>query len=175
MVKINVTRPTLRKRTGSKPHIVLIGVLSCIVVGFFVLSYMQSTTIVASPSAVVPAPESQTKAAADLPKTVAKTTTTTATKIRANTIAYAVSITGCGSDPLSEGAAVLKHAIHQSSIQGNPNARYDYQMYAIVHPDAVSCGMSLQELGYTVLTRDTPVAVKDIQGEYLRTRIEKNG
>lgn len=173
MVKINVTRPTLRKRTGSKHHIVLIGILSCIVVGILVVTYMRSTTIVvgSQSSGGVVAGQSTV-----LPNTVAKATTiTTATKTGPNTIAYAVSITGCGSDPLSEGAAVLKHAIHQSSVQGNPNARYDYQMYAIVHPEAVSCGMSLQELGYTVLTRDTPVAVKDIQGEYLRTRIEKNG
>jgi hypothetical protein len=61
------------------------------------------------------------------------------------------------------------------SIQGNAEARYDYRMYAIVHPDAVSCGMTLEELGYTVLKRDTPVAVKDIQGEFLRSKIEKNG
>jgi hypothetical protein len=90
-------------------------------------------------------------------------------------IGYAVSVTGCGSDPISEGAAVLRHSIHQSSKQGNPNYTYDYHMYAIVHPNAVSCGMVLEELGYTVLVRDTPVAVKDIQGTFLRENIEKNG
>ena len=100
----------------------------------------------------------------------------------ADVIAYAVSITGCGSDPLSEGAAILKHSIHQVSSQGKTDSdpsqrigRYDYRMYAIVHPNAVSCGMTLKELGYTILKRDTPVAVQDIQGEYLRSHIEKNG
>jgi hypothetical protein len=48
-------------------------------------------------------------------------------------------------------------------------------MYAIVHPDAVACGEPLTGLGYKVLIRNTPVAVKDIQGDFLRNNIEKNG
>jgi hypothetical protein len=91
------------------------------------------------------------------------------------TIAYAVTITGCGSDPVSEGAAVLKHAIHLVSSQGNKGGRYNYKMYAIYHPDGEACALPLQDLGYTLLKRDTPVAVKDIQGDYLREKIEKNG
>jgi hypothetical protein len=91
------------------------------------------------------------------------------------TIGYAVTITGCGSDPISEGAAVLKHAIHLVSSQGNKGGRYNYKMYAIYHPDGEACALPLQDLGYTLLKRDTPVAVKDIQGDYLREKIEKNG
>jgi hypothetical protein len=91
------------------------------------------------------------------------------------TIGYAVTITGCGSDPISEGAAVLKHAIHMVSSQGNKGGRYNYQMYAIYHPNGEACALPLQDLGYTLLKRDTPVAVKDIQGDYLREKIEKNG
>eukprot|EP00546_Thalassionema_frauenfeldii_P011274 CAMPEP_0178915932 /NCGR_PEP_ID=MMETSP0786-20121207/12327_1 /TAXON_ID=186022 /ORGANISM="Thalassionema frauenfeldii, Strain CCMP 1798" /LENGTH=364 /DNA_ID=CAMNT_0020589149 /DNA_START=288 /DNA_END=1379 /DNA_ORIENTATION=- len=87
------------------------------------------------------------------------------------TVGYAVSITGCGTDPLSEGAAVLKHAIHQASANGN----YGYKMYAIVHPKGEDCGSQLKDLGYTVLIRDTPVAVEDIKGDFLRNKIESNG
>lgn len=90
-------------------------------------------------------------------------------------IGFAVTVTGCGSDPITEGAAVLKHAIHLASMHGNLGGRYDYKMYAIYHPDGESCATPLQDLGYELLRRETPVAVKDIQGEYLRTRIEKNG
>jgi hypothetical protein len=90
------------------------------------------------------------------------------------TIGYAVSVTGCGSDPITEGAAVLKHSIHLTSIRAGVG-KYDYKLYAIVHPDAMECGAPLEELGYTVLKRETPIAVKDIKGKFLRERIESNG
>ena len=91
------------------------------------------------------------------------------------TIGYAVTITGCGSDPITEGAAVLKHAVHLVSSQGTKGGRYNYQMYAIYHPDGEACALPLKDLGYTLLKRETPVAVKDIQGDFLREKIEKNG
>jgi hypothetical protein len=91
------------------------------------------------------------------------------------TIGYAVTISGCGADAITEGAAVLKHSIHLVSSQGNKGGRYNYKMYAIYHPDAIDCALDLEDLGYTLLKRDTPVAVKDIQGDYLREKIEKNG
>ena len=94
---------------------------------------------------------------------------------KATTIGFAVTITGCGSDPITEGAAVLKHSIHLASIHGNMGGRYDYKIYAIYHPDGTSCAMPLKDLGYELLRRDTPVAVADIQGEFLREHIEKNG
>ncbi|KAI2509423.1 hypothetical protein MHU86_4924 [Fragilaria crotonensis] len=66
----------------------------------------------------------------------------------AQIIAYAVSITGFGSDPLSEGAAVLKHVIHLMSVPGNPKARYDYRNVrhrssrcSIVWYDAIIVGL----------------------------------
>jgi hypothetical protein len=95
--------------------------------------------------------------------------------IRAIKVAYAVSITSCEQDGFLDGAAVLKHSIHLTSIRSNNQSRYDYQMYAIVHPSAISCGESLQRLGYKVLRRDVPVQVKDIQGTFLRNNIERNG
>jgi hypothetical protein len=90
-------------------------------------------------------------------------------------IGFAVTITGCGSDPITEGAAVLKHAIHLASVHGNLGGRYDYKMYAIYHPDGYRCAASLKDLGFTLVKRETPVAVKDIQGGFLRENIEKNG
>ena len=90
-------------------------------------------------------------------------------------IGYAVSVTGCGDDPLVEGAAVLKHAIHLTSIHGNMGGKYDYKMHAIYHPNAKPCSMPLAELGYELLERNTPVAVSDIEGDFLRSKIEKNG
>ena len=108
-------------------------------------------------------------------------------------IGYAVSITGCGRDPITEGAAILQHSIHLNSVRANNSSsninnndntssssiprmgRYDYQMYAIYHPSAKECAMTLQDLGYTLLERDTPVPISDIQGEYLRTHIANNG
>lgn len=87
------------------------------------------------------------------------------------TIGYAVTVTGCGSDPITEGAAVLEHSIHLASVNG----RYDYQMYAIYHPDGAACAAPLADLGYKLLERETPVQVKDIEGDFLRQNIEKNG
>jgi len=99
---------------------------------------------------------------------------TTSTTPSAAKVAYAVSVTGCGSDPISEGGAVLQHSIHRASSRAGVG-KYDYQLFAIYHPDAESCALSLQELGYTLLKRETPVAVSEIQGEFLRSRIESNG
>lgn len=87
------------------------------------------------------------------------------------TIGWAVTITGCGSDPITEGAAVLKHAIHLTSIHGNLGGRYDYKMYAIYHPDGEACALTLKDLGYELIQRETPVAVKDIEGKFLRETI----
>jgi hypothetical protein len=95
------------------------------------------------------------------------------------TIAYAVSITGCGSDPISEGAAVLRHSIHRTSIRSNSSSqskgRYDYKLYAIYHPSAVACARPLAELGYELLERNVLVDVSDIKGDYLRSKIQTNG
>jgi len=100
-----------------------------------------------------------------------------AASVRA-TVGYAVSITGCGADPLLDGAAVLAHSIRLASA-ANPasGSRFDYQMYAIVHPVAEDCAplAGLRKLGYEVLIRDVPVKVEDIEGEYLRTKVVDNG
>ena len=94
------------------------------------------------------------------------------------TVGYVVTITGCGSDPLVDGAAVLAHSIRLSSAS-NPSSgsRYGYEMYALVHPDAVTCAPldDLRKLGYEVLVRGDPVPLGDIRGEYLRENVVNNG
>lgn len=90
-------------------------------------------------------------------------------------IPFVVSMTNCGEDPFMEGAAVLKYSIHKASVHGNMGGRYDYKMVAIHHPDATECAKSLEDLGYELIERPTPVKVEEIQGEFLKERIESNG
>lgn len=107
-------------------------------------------------------------------QTTAKTAMTSdTTKPTTTTIAYAVSVTGCGGkDPLTEGAAVLRHSIQTRAT----TSHYDAQLFAIVHPEAMDCAAGpLTRLGYTVLERPTPVAVEEIRGEFLREKISSNG
>jgi Glycosyl transferase family 8. len=95
----------------------------------------------------------------------------------APTIAYAVSLTSCEETPsLIDGAAVLLHSIHMSSIR-NPlsSSKYDYRMYAIVHNSATACRPILEKIGYTVQQVDVPVPVADIQGDFLRENVPQNG
>jgi hypothetical protein len=96
-------------------------------------------------------------------------------KIGAPIIPFVVSMTTCGEDPFMEGAAVLKYSIHLTSIRGNMGGRYDYKMYAIFHPDAAECAKGLASLGFDLIERPLPVKVEEIEGEYLRSKIDKNG
>ncbi|KAL3823655.1 hypothetical protein ACHAXA_009760 [Cyclostephanos tholiformis] len=102
------------------------------------------------------------------------------------TIAYAISLTSCGNDgggghssdaSLMEGAAVLRHSIHLSSIRNYEISRsvFDYEMIAFVHPDALPCSDAFRALGYDVRVRDTPFNVSDIRGKFLRENIIKSG
>ena len=94
-----------------------------------------------------------------------------------NTIVIGIvsSITGCGPDPFTEGAAVLKYSIDLTSIHGTKGGKYDYKMYIMYHPDASECALPLKDLGFELLERPTPVNVEEIQGEVLRERIVRNG
>lgn len=101
--------------------------------------------------------------------------TTNQNELPTTTIGVFISITACGSPLLVDGAAVLKHSIYLTSVHGNLGGRYDYKFHAIYHPNAKECVQALEDLGYQLEERDTPVAVQDIQGEWLRTRIVNNG
>lgn len=95
------------------------------------------------------------------------------------TIGYAITVSGCPKTTTSgmlDGAAVLKHSIHLNSIHSSSTSQYDYKMYALVHPSAQSCASTqLAPLGYEIIIRDVPVALDDIQGDFLRTKVAKNG
>jgi len=95
-------------------------------------------------------------------------------------IAYVVTITGCGDQKrysreqamglITQGAAVLRHSIHLAHSQSN---RYDYQMYALIHPSAKECSSAVSQLGYTTLIRNTPFDRKEIKKEFLREHIDR--
>jgi hypothetical protein len=53
--------------------------------------------------------------------------------------------------------------------------RYDYKLYAIYHPEGEKCAKTLTNLGYTLVERETPVAVENIKGQFLREKIHNNG
>jgi len=91
-------------------------------------------------------------------------------------IAYAVTLSGCNpNESLSDGAAVLRHSIALQSHPLNPTSYYGFEMYALVHPNAMHCSDELSRVGYQILERDTPVKVEDIRGEFLRENVGKNG
>ena len=48
-------------------------------------------------------------------------------------------------------------------------------MIAIIHQNAKSCAPIIEKLGYKTLIVDVPVAVTDIQGDFLRERVPDNG
>jgi hypothetical protein len=113
-------------------------------------------------------------------KSTTNTTTTT------TTIGYVVTVTDCGEDgefpfPITEGAAVLYYSIQRAhaaaaAAQTDDDAiSYDFKVYAVYHPAAAACAQTLAPLNYTLIQRDTPVAVPDIQGDYLRDHIHANG
>ena len=99
------------------------------------------------------------------------------------TVAYAISITGCDGTlkGFIDSALVLQHSIHLNSIHNSPASRsqYSYQMYAFIHPDAVTCSEPywslLNRSNYKILVRDTPFQVADIQNQFLREHIHTSG
>jgi hypothetical protein len=92
------------------------------------------------------------------------------TKKKKTTIAYAVTVTDFRSGKhtdkttLFDRAAVLHQSIKQSMSQSE---RYDYHIYAFVHPDAVEVQPTFEKLGYRVLVRDTPFNLTQVPNEAL--------
>lgn len=86
------------------------------------------------------------------------------------TIAYLTSVTACPPEKrrsFIDAAGVLKHSIHLVTSE----SRYDYKMYAFVHPNALDCQVDLEQIGYTVLVRNTPVQIEEIRNEKYRQRL----
>ena len=142
------------------------------------------------------------------PQTTTSTTTTTNTASTKTTkptttlqkpivIAYAISVTSCRYNDISsrvsvlDGAAILGHSIHLSSIRGTSSGSnygdggtssnitrsrsdYDYKLYAFVHTESVDeeCQDTLSQLGYTVIVKDSiPFNISQIQDDTLRELI----
>ncbi len=121
-----------------------------------------------------------TNAAGSLIRGAPEQLTSTKTKNdKSITIAYTVTITGCSekfssaaeaTSLITQGAAVLQHSIRLA----HTTSKYDYQMYAFVHPGATECSVvPLKKLGYQVLIRNTPFETSDISTKFLRENIEK--
>ena len=94
-------------------------------------------------------------------------------------IAYAISITHCNLDNVQkqykvrDGPAVLAHSIHMNSIQHSASkSKYDYTLYAFVHPQAVNCSVDLEGLNYTVQIVDTPVKIEEIKSKVYSDRLQ---
>jgi hypothetical protein len=111
--------------------------------------------------------------------------TSTSTKVRFPkakvTIAYTIAVTSCNNSSdmqmLLEGAAVLKHSVHLSSIRHSPNhSAYDYRMIAFVHdPDALACAKFLTNLEYEVKPRKSLVHLDEIRNEEYANIIKDSG
>ncbi|GAB5031602.1 Hypothetical protein NocV09_00601550 [Nannochloropsis oceanica] len=85
------------------------------------------------------------------------------------TVAYVISVTADG--PYMDGAAVLAHSIRKAST----DSKYGIDLIAMVHPNVTTSRAALMRAGWKVLERDIPLDINEIQGDYLRERIAKNG
>ena len=55
---------------------------------------------------------------------------------------------------LTDAALVLRHSIHKM----HETSKYDYKMYAIVHPQAERCRQPLNDAGFEVLVRNQRIS-----------------
>jgi len=87
------------------------------------------------------------------------------------TIAYAVSVTHFEVfEENEDGSRLIDRAavFHQSiKLAMKKSRRYDYHLYAFVHPDAVDAKPWLEQLGYRVQVRDTPFNISNISNAEL--------
>ncbi len=86
------------------------------------------------------------------------------------TVAYAVTITKfrsgkyLPSTTLYDRAAVLHQSLKSAMKQSD---RYDYHLYAFVHPDAIEVKPMMEKLGYKVQVRNTPFNISAIENQDL--------
>jgi alpha-N-acetylglucosamine transferase len=84
-------------------------------------------------------------------------------------IAYAVTVTGFDPEStrsryLFDRAAVLHYSVKLAMEKSH---RYDYDIYAFVHPDAIVCASILTRLGYNVQVRETPFNISEVANKQL--------
>eukprot|EP00535_Pseudo-nitzschia_heimii_P005386 CAMPEP_0197181540 /NCGR_PEP_ID=MMETSP1423-20130617/5797_1 /TAXON_ID=476441 /ORGANISM="Pseudo-nitzschia heimii, Strain UNC1101" /LENGTH=458 /DNA_ID=CAMNT_0042631811 /DNA_START=223 /DNA_END=1599 /DNA_ORIENTATION=- len=84
------------------------------------------------------------------------------------TVAYAVSITQFKLSEKSEFRHMDRAAVLHQSIKSamQKSERYDYHIYAFVHPDAKDAEHLLKRLGYRVQIRDTPFNISDVDNPH---------
>jgi hypothetical protein len=108
-------------------------------------------------SNTIPFPDRRTDTLMDLPRVFAST------QNEKTIIAYAVTVTSYDPDDkptrLLDRAAVLHQSIKLAMKQ---SARYDYHLYAFVHPDAQDFAPYLEQLGYRVQMHDTPFNITEV-------------
>lgn len=90
-------------------------------------------------------------------------------------VIFEILFTQCGdmqstATGLIDAAIVLRHSIHQTSSRVGQSF-YDYRMYAIVETGAKACSGILEDIGFVVVYRDSPVSPQDIQDPFLRNNI----
>ena len=83
-------------------------------------------------------------------------------------VAYVLSLIKCGDHQsnvggLVDAAAIFAYSVHRHSVR-HPSSlsKYDFQLYAIVHSDAESCSGALQNLGFELLVRNSPVQLSEM-------------
>ena len=92
------------------------------------------------------------------------------------TIAYTIAVTACGFPRMMDGASVLKHSIHRSSIRTpSSGSLYDYHMIAMVHPHAEKCSHLLEKIGYEIQIKPSPVRLSEIRNKKYAKIIKGSG
>jgi hypothetical protein len=87
-------------------------------------------------------------------------------------VAVMITMTSDGDGRYVDGAAMLAESIHR--IQ-NRSGAYLYEMVAAVTPSVQRARPVLSALGYTVLEKEVPVKVEEIEGKHLRDSIVGSG
>ncbi len=87
----------------------------------------------------------------------------------------AVSLTSCNAKFIADGAAVLQHSIRLNSFPQHKSSMYAHQMVAFIHPSALECAKPFTSLGYKVMEKEVPINVSEIEGDFLREKVQVSG
>jgi hypothetical protein len=154
--------PKIKKPSSgwtTKAFVASLVVISALFVGFNVDSNNNALSSSQSPLSSIDVPLTKPSSISESKSlSIQKVTDTerlpkAATPTSAPVIAYAISLIKCEDKQTStagliDAALVLRHSVHMQSIRNEKSgSRYDYQMYAIVHVDAVKCSSILKAVG----------------------------
>jgi len=91
-------------------------------------------------------------------------------------VAYSFSVISCnyGLASLRDAALILQHSIHKVSVRNaESGSKYDYRLYALLHPQALKCSDFLTDMGVNVVLVDPPVQTSEITNSFLRDHIKR--